>query len=113
MELDYIKLGKRIRAIRMAKGLTQEKLAEKSDLSANHISHIERANTMLGLPTLVQIVNALEVTVDDVLCDSVSNAKIPYINRITSLAADCDEKEIRLFCSVLESLKETYRNINK
>ena len=55
MELDYIKLGKRIRAIRMAKGLTQEKLAEKSDLSANHISHIERANTMVGLPTLVQI----------------------------------------------------------
>lgn len=113
MELNYIKLGKRIRAIRKEKGLTQEKLAEITELSANHISHIERANTMVSLPTLVQIVNALGVTVDDVLCDSVEKAKLPYINKITSLSSDCDEKEIRLFSSVLDTLKKTYRDINK
>ena len=110
MELNYIKLGERIRNIRKEKGLTQEKLAE---ISANHISHIERANTMVSLPTLVQIVNALNVTVDDVLCDSIEKAKIPYMNKIISLASDCDEKEIRLFSSVFETLKETYRDIKK
>ena len=113
MELDYVKLGNRIRKIRKEKGLTQEVLAEKSDLSANHISHIERANTMIGLPALIQIVNALGVTVDDVLCDSIVKAKTPYVNKITLLAADCDEKEIRIFCSVLEALKESYRDTNK
>lgn len=113
MELNYIKLGERIRNIRKEKGLTQEKLAEITDLSANHISHIERANTMVSLPTLVQIVNALNVTVDDVLCDSIEKAKIPYMNKIISLASDCDEKEIRLFSSVFETLKETYRDIKK
>jgi len=113
MELDYVKLGKRIRGIRKEKNMSQETLAEKSDLSSNHISHIERANTKVALPTLIQIVNALEVTTDDVLCDSIEKAKIPYINKIISLAEDCDEKEIRLFCTVLETLKKTYREINK
>lgn len=112
MELDYVKLGKRIRNIRKEKGLTQESLAEKSDLSANHISHIERANTKVALPTLIQIVNALEITTDDVLCDSITKAKMPYVNKICSLAADCNEKEIRIFCAVLETLKESYRDIN-
>ncbi len=113
MELDYVKLGKRIRKIRKEQGLSQETLAEKSDLSANHLSHIERANTKVALPTLIQIVNALEVTTDDVLCDSIIKAKIPYLNKINSLASDCDEKEIRLFCAVFETLKESYRDINK
>lgn len=113
MELDYVKLGKRIRNIRKEKGLSQEVLAEKSDLSANHISHIERANTKVALPTLVQIVNALGVTMDEVLCDSIPKVQTPYMNKINVLAADCNEKEIRLFCAVLETLKESYRDISK
>ena len=110
MKSDYTKIGQRIRTIRKKKGLSQKELAEKCNLSANHISHIERANTMVSLPSLVQIVNALEITADDLLCDSIPKAINPYINEITDLARDCDEKEIRIFSVVLKSMKDAYRD---
>lgn len=111
MELNYIKLGKRIKRIRKEKGLSQNQLAEYTDISVNHLSHIECANTKVSLPVLLSIVNALNITMDDVLCDSLPKVKEPFKNEITKLAMDCDEKEIRLFCSVLESLKNSYRDL--
>ena len=65
---------------------------------------------MVSLPSLVQIVNALEITADDLLCDSIPKAINPYINEITDLARDCDEKEIRIFSVVLKAMKDAYRD---
>lgn len=110
MELNYTKIGYRIRTIRKKKGLSQKELADKCNLSANHISHIERANTMVSLPSLIQVINALEITADDLLCDSIPKAINPYINEITELTEDCDEREIRLFSVVLKAMKDAYRN---
>ena len=50
--------------------MTQEKLAEISGQEPSNISPIERGATKLSLPTIVSIANALGVTVDDLLCDS-------------------------------------------
>lgn len=46
--LDYRVLGLRIKAIRVDARLTQEALAERANLSTDHISHIETANTKYG-----------------------------------------------------------------
>ena len=45
IELDYSKLGKRIKEQRLKKHLTQEKLAEIVNIATSNISHIERATT--------------------------------------------------------------------
>lgn len=108
-ELDYVKLGRRIREIRNKRGYSQEKLSEISGISPTHLSHIECANTKAALEKFVILANALEVTLDDFFCDSLNQATIPYINEITELAEGCDEKEIRIFCSTLRALKESYR----
>lgn len=42
MDIDYGKVGERIREIRLKRGITQEKLAELSDLSPQHMNRIER-----------------------------------------------------------------------
>ena len=109
-ELDYIKLGKRICEIRNKRGYTQETLSELSGISPTHLSHIECAHTKASLEKFVILANALEVTLDDFFCDSLTQATIPYINKITELAEDCNEKEIRIFCSTLKALKESYRS---
>ena len=67
MGLDYQAIGTRVRRLRKARGLTQQTLAELSDQEPSNISHIERGATKLSLPTLVNIANALEVTVDELL----------------------------------------------
>lgn len=52
-------LGQRIRALRLAKGLTQESLAEAADISVSYLSMIERGERMPHLLTLDAIAAAL------------------------------------------------------
>jgi len=111
--LDYVKLGKRVSQIRNSKGYTQEKLSELSGISPTHLSHIECAHTKASLEKFVVLANALDVTLDDFFCDSLKKATLPYINEIVELSKDCSEKEIRIFCSTLKALKESYRSQHK
>lgn len=113
MELDYVRIGQRVREYREKRMMTQEMLAERSGISVNHLSHIERANTKVGLPTLVKVANALDATIDDLLCDSLPQIKTPFVNAIAELAADCDTNEIRMYTAVLKTLKQVYRDLNK
>ncbi len=48
MASEYtVELGKRIRAARIKAGLTQSELAERADVSTNHILAIERGRCMI------------------------------------------------------------------
>ena len=61
IQLDYTKLGKRIKEQRLKKHLTQEKLGEIVNVATSNISHIERATTQVSLSSFVKIANALDV----------------------------------------------------
>ncbi|MCL2216924.1 MAG: helix-turn-helix domain-containing protein [Defluviitaleaceae bacterium] len=68
--MDYISLGSKIRARRQELKLTQEKLAEKANITTSFLGHIERAERKLSVETLIAIANALNTSVDYLLCDS-------------------------------------------
>lgn len=57
----YKSIGKRIKFLRESKGLTQEKLAEKTGLSLDFIGKIEVNINEPGLKSLIKIANALDV----------------------------------------------------
>ena len=59
MTLDFKIIGRRIRDLRVAMGLSQEVLAEQADLSPTYISHIERAEKKPSLSTLIRLAAAL------------------------------------------------------
>ena len=61
----YKSLGMRIKHIRESKGLTQEKLAEKTGLSLDFIGKIEVNINEPGLKSLIKIANALNVHIKD------------------------------------------------
>ena len=56
-------LGQRIRFERLKKGLSQEELAEKTELSRRAISCIECGVNDAKYTTLLKIANALEIDV--------------------------------------------------
>lgn len=89
MELDYQAIGIRIRRLRKAQRLTQQALAEISNQEPSNISHIERGATKLSLPTIVNIANALGVTVDELLCDSLIESKAIFEREATDILSDC------------------------
>lgn len=58
-------IGERIKFLRQKRQFTLAKLAEKSDLSASHLSQIERGKTSPSLMTLNSIAQALEINLRD------------------------------------------------
>ena len=58
--MDFKQGGQAIQRIRKERGMTQEQLAEITNVASNSISRIERGLLMPALPTLIDICNALE-----------------------------------------------------
>ena len=112
MGLDYQAIGIRIRRMRKARGMTQQVLAEISDQEPSNISHIERGATKLSLPTLVSIANALEVTVDELLCDSVPASRSVFQSEVDRILSDCTHAELKVITETIRTLKENLRELN-
>ena len=60
----YDRIGRNVRRIRMEKGLTQEKLAEKTELSLTVIQKVETGQSGSRLETLIRIASVLGVSLD-------------------------------------------------
>ena len=52
-------IGKKIKELRILKGLTQEELADRAELTKGFISQIERNHTSPSIATLVDILQCL------------------------------------------------------
>ena len=61
----YIKLGKRIKTLRMRTHLTQEKLAEKCGISLDYLGKIEVAISKPGLKTIIKLSQALDIDIKE------------------------------------------------
>ena len=70
---DYKDFGRRIRALRRKQSLTQEELAEKGDLSASFMGHIERGSRIASIDTLVALCNALQTSPQYLLAASLDD----------------------------------------
>ena len=66
-ELDYGRVGMRIRQIRKAKGWSQEELAKKCGISMSFLGHIERGTRIMSLETFVSICSVLDAGADELL----------------------------------------------
>ena len=63
------RIGKRFKQCRERLGLTQEDLAEKTGLTTNYISTVERGASFPRCEKLVLLMNALETNADAIFCD--------------------------------------------
>jgi len=106
MEINYIKLGDRIRFYRTRAAISQEKLSELIGLSSfQQISNIETGRTSTSLETIVNISHALNVSVDQLLIDSLpENAQNK--NDLNSLLLDCTPEEVSILVENFAGLKK-------
>lgn len=93
--IDYKSLGMRIREKRQIHNLTQEQLGEMINLSATHISHIENGRTKLSFESFINISNALEVSADELLQDSLLYNDMFYKGEICSVLEGCSRDDIK------------------
>lgn len=89
------KIGNNIKTSRVLKNYTQEYLAEKLNKSNNFVSLIERGKSGLGIETIIDICNILDIepnTLFNGLIKYKNNKDKKIINSISSLSNE--DKEI-------------------
>ena len=93
MKINYNIIGRNIKDVRTARGLTQAELAEKTDLSVQFISYIENGNKHPRLETLIKIAVALGTTMDAVLLGNQPGNRQSYQKEIQELLEGFSERD--------------------
>lgn len=103
-EIDYAKLGLKIKEIRISKGLTQDTLAEMVSCNTSHISNVENNHTKVSLNVLLAIANALNTSIDYLLSDQYENSSLALDNEILRVIKDYDTEKKEKILKIIEIL---------
>ena len=108
MSMDFKRGGQAIQRIRKECGMTQEDLADKSGITSNTVSRIERGLLIPALPTLIDICNALGTGADSILAAYIT-ADTPIrwsllAQKLNGLDADKQDKIETVLACLIETI---------
>lgn len=113
-EVDYVKIGARIKKLRSEQGLTQAELSEMAGCSNNYLSHIETAQSKVSLSVLLQIATALNVSLDYFLLDTVFTRPDTIIaTEISSKLQRCKPATLVAINHIIDALLEQEEQLTK
>ena len=107
MALDFTEIGKRIQNARYKKGLTQEVLAEKLDISRNQLASLEIGTRGTSLELFVNIANELCIPITDLL-EGHLNRDIYYTELLTIIQT-CTDQEKKIVTEIVKTLMAILR----
>lgn len=104
MALDYFVIGQRLKKARKEKGLTQEVIAEKLDVSVPYISRIECGRVKVNLPRLNQFCHILEIPEGKILNGAdIQTAEFDF----ERLLEGCSPAKQNLICKIAELIADS------
>ncbi len=103
--MDRKLLGKRIREERLRCKLTQEELSEKVDVTASYIGAVERGEKSMTLEKLIDVVNALGVSVDYILSDMVYASTDNTNERIAALIGGQNARRREMILEIIQVIR--------
>ena len=112
--MDFKLIGEKIKHIRTEKKMTQELLAEKSELSVGYISNIETAKKKVSLNAIIKICNALDISLNTLLFGNqvfCSSNELTY--EFNNLIQDCSRYEKQLIFEAAKSEKTALKKYEK
>lgn len=120
MEYNQKTLGKRIYKYREINRLSQKQLAIKVGISKSYITNLELGKgKTVGFEKVLNIANALNVSIDDLLCDSldrlegkpknVSEIKQKILEEISTFSVE----QIIQFNEIIKIFKDYKKRIEK
>ena len=111
VEIDYAKIGMRVRTLRREKNMTQEDLAHICDYSVSQISAVETGDRAPSFELMILIAAALGQTLDYFISDT------PYVNpnyltnfKIAPKLERCNSYELQILDHLIDELLE-YREV--
>ena len=97
-----MQIGKKIKRLRLEKGLTQEELGERTDLSKGFISQVERDLNSPSIETLFSILNVLGSKPKDFFDDEQARTKVVFTKEEQTIYVD-EDKNYKLHWLISES----------
>lgn len=98
-------LGNRIQKIRTAKKITQEELARRTDKSPHFISDVERGKKKPSVFTLVELIQGLETTPNEILSDFVT-LEDELLSDVVSIFSEMTEAERKFLLKIMMDYKD-------
>ncbi len=106
-----VQIGGRIQKAREVSGYTQEKLANKIDVTTQYISDLERGVVGTSIQTLIKICNTLCISSDYILMGKNTQDNVPdVLSRLQYLSQDeikIIENSINLMIEAFQSREKT------
>ncbi len=100
--MDKKDFGKRLRNLRNAANLTQEELAEKADISPVYLGEVERGKKVLGIDKFINLIKALNVSADYVLCNEIPSGEPFVFDEITEKLKKLNPKQRKTAIDILD-----------
>ena len=99
--MDYTAIGKRIRAKRKQKDLSQEELAEMVNITVSHLKHIESGHRKPSVDLLFEIMRILNLSLDALIFEDRVNIPMIRTHGLT-------EEEIGVVSQLVELLRRKH-----
>lgn len=109
-ELDYSKIGERIRQIRKAKGWSQEKLAKQCGISLNFMGKIERGHRKMSMDTFASLCQELETDADALLWGAIQ-ASDTVIRNMWKHPVKKDSDSYAMYIRIMKSVADIMNEI--
>ena len=98
-----VEIGESVKAVREERGMTQEQLAERIDVSVQFVSDLERGVTGVSLATLKNICTVLGVSSDRILFNKTSG---PDTDLIANKCRALTPQQMKLLADIVDRFVE-------
>ena len=93
--MNKLELGQKIRALRKERKQTLETLAEAADIGLVYLGEIERGIKMPSLKTFIKLVNALDVSADELIGLETKSGRDYYAQKLSEQMQSLTQEESR------------------
>jgi len=97
-------IGNRIKELRKKKGLSQEQLSEKADITPNYLSRIERGTENPTLDMFIRLANALGVEIWEMFDFGHDVSRKDLKSLLNKITGEANEGQLRLMVKVLRAI---------
>ena len=104
LELDTVKIGKRIKERRLILKMTQEDFGNKVGLSPVYVSSIENGHKVPKFKTFIRILNVLQINADSVLMDVTDTGLRDRQSELSSKLANLRPEEKKCLINIMEKM---------
>ena len=104
--INYTSLNKHIHIKHRKQNLTQKQLAELADISDSFRGHIERGGRVLSVETLAKLANALNLSVEYIVCGEYNYQPDMLPSEISDALSRMSDRQRKVFLSIMKTLAE-------